>query len=126
MKSTILAAMTVFTLANGAASAQTAPSVATPESASTVPVPGNNSGIDSTVPAAAASEVVTSGDAPVASTAEATSKVPVPGNNSGIDSTMPVDAASTVVVGSDAAPVPTTPASPVPGNSAGETAAPAN
>ncbi|WP_279481684.1 hypothetical protein [Aureimonas sp. SK2] len=127
MNRLIIALATTAALSTGALAQTTAgnaPVATTTQGTSQVPVPGNDSAIESAVPAEAASTVIVPTDAPPASTAENTSQVPVPGNSSGIDSTMPVEAASTVVVPTDATPVPADPAAPVPGNSQGETAIP--
>lgn len=113
-------------LMSTAAFAQTAPAASTNAATSAVPVPGNNSGIDSTMPAGAASTVVTTTDAPSVANGQSASAVPVPGNTSGIESAMPAGAASTVVTTGDAVPVPAPTASPVPGSKSGETALPAN
>ncbi|RIY00073.1 hypothetical protein D3218_12305 [Aureimonas flava] len=120
MKLTILAAVSALALSGGAALAQSAPSVDTPQNSSGVPVPGTSAGMDSVIPADQASQVVTGTDAPPASTDAATSSIPVPGNTSGIGSAIPAGAASTVVVPNDATPVPRDTSVPVPGTSAGD------
>ncbi|WP_294641055.1 hypothetical protein [uncultured Aureimonas sp.] len=127
MKLTILAAVSALALTSGAALAQSAPSVATPQNSSSVPVPGTSAGLDSVLPADQASEVKTNRDAPPATTDAATSSIPVPGNTSGIGSAIDAEAASTVVVPRDAAPVARDSSVPVPGTSAGDdTVTPAN
>ena len=118
----LAAAASLSLLASSVAFAQTAPTATTGAATPTVPVPGNNSSIDSTMPAAAASTVITTTDAPSVTNGQSTSAVPVPGNNSGIDSTMPAAAASTVVTNSDATAVPNNTKSPLPGSKSGETA----
>ena len=121
---TIALAISALALMGGVASAQMmpAPAAGTTESVSKVPVPGNNSGIDSTMPVDAASRVITRGDAPVVTDQTSTSSIPVPGNTSGIDSTVPADAASRVITRTDAVPADTAQGRssvPVPGNTSG-------